>query len=260
SNRNGTAAPSGLAEGEVERLAAAAGAEPEAFRERYVRTVADPRTGELRAALREEVDADGRGRCVFLEGANHCRLYAARPSHCASFPFWPSVLESRAGFERARETCPGLEPADDGVDREPAFAEMERLYAELDRVVERSHSVCLARGLCCRFEEAGHELFATGLEADYAAARHPKAPEPEAEGRCPHHVAGKCSAREGRPLGCRTYFCDPQTEDAMTAVHEEFLGRIRAIERRHGIPRTYGRFPAQLAARGVGRPVEETGG
>ena len=247
-----------LADGEAERLAEAVGAEPAAFRERYVRTVVDPAGGRMREALREAVDADGEGRCVFLEGTNHCRVYDARPSHCASFPHWPSVLETRAGFERARETCPGIEPLDGGGAREAAFAELEALYAELDRVVERSRSVCLARGLCCRFEEAGHDLFATGLEADFAAARRPDAPPPEAPGRCPYHVEGRCTAREARPIGCRTYFCDPGGEEALAAVHEEFLGRLRAIERRHGRPRAYARFPALLAARGVG--AAPTGG
>ena len=54
---------------EEEELGALAGAvelDESAFRERYVRSVPDPRTGALRLSLREEG-----GRCVLLSGANH---------------------------------------------------------------------------------------------------------------------------------------------------------------------------------------------
>ena len=107
-------------------------------------------------------------------------------------------------------------------------------------------------GLCCRFEEADHLLYATALEADFAAHKQPDAPAPEAEGRCPYHVGGVCTAREGRPIGCRTYFCDPTTEVALQEVHEETLARLRAMERSLGYPAAYAPFPALLEARGVG--------
>ena len=107
-------------------------------------------------------------------------------------------------------------------------------------------------GVCCRFEEAGHELFATALEADFAAERHPDAPAPEAEGRCPYHVRGRCTARAGRPLGCRTYFCDRRTESVLAEAHEHFLREVRRIEVEEDYPVAYGRFPALLAARGIG--------
>ena len=240
-----------LADGESTVLARSLGLDEQAFAERYVRRVPDPRSGAERLALRERPVGEGGG-CVLLEGRNHCRVYAQRPEHCRAFPYWPSVLCSRAGFERARALCPGIRPEVDEGTRQRAFAELEALYAEVDAFVERSRSVCIRRGTCCRFEDAGHELFASGLEADHAAARCPDAPAPEAPGRCPYHVGGRCTAREGRPLGCRTYFCDRRTESVLAEAHEHFLGRLREIERRHGYPATYARFPALLAERGVG--------
>ena len=124
-----------------------------------------------------------------------------------------------------------------------AFARVAALYEELERFVDASGSVCLRRGVCCRFEEAGHELFATALEADYAVARHPSAPGAEAPGRCPWHVAGRCHAREGRPIGCRTYFCDARTASVLAEAHEHALARLRAIAREEGWPDVYARFP-----------------
>jgi Fe-S-cluster containining protein len=243
-----------LAPGEDRTLAEALGMALEAFRARFVRLVVDPRTQAPREALREaEHLPPGNGRCALLEGHNHCSVYAARPEHCRRFPYWDSVLEGGAGFERALETSPGIEPLPSAEARRQAFDELAALYAELERKIAASGSVCLARGVCCRFEQAGHELFATALEADYAAEVAPKAPAPEAPGRCAYHVRGRCTNRDGRPLGCRTYFCDPQTEAAMQALHEESLARLRAIAQRHGFAASYTRFPEALAARGVGR-------
>lgn len=249
-----------LEEGETERMAAALGMDHGAFEERHVRTVADPRPGhegEVRRALREVNEGNG-GRCTLLAGTNECTVYDARPRHCATFPYWDSVLDTREGFEAARATCPGIRVEPTEGQRRAAFARLEALYAELEELLAAVRPVCIARGVCCRFEEADHVLYATGLEADYAASRHPEAPAPEAEGRCPYHVKGRCTAREGRPLGCRTYYCDPSMSDALEATHERLLGRIREIERDLDYPRTYAPFPALLEDRGVG--AEESRG
>lgn len=239
-----------LEEHEPARLARRLGLDEQVFLREHVRRVRDPRSGELRLSLRETPA----GRCVLLEGRDHCTVYEDRPGHCARFPYWPSVLEEREGFEAARAVCPGIAPVVSEEVRERAFARLEALYAEFEAYLALVRPVCIGRGVCCRFEEAGHELFATGLEADYAAHRHPDAPEPEAPGRCPYHVAGRCTAREGRPLGCRTYFCDRRTTDVLEAAHEEFLGRLRAIEREEAYPAAYARFPELLRARGIGLP------
>jgi len=237
-----------LASGEAERLAAHLGQSAEAFRQRHVRTVPNPATGALQESLRERPD----GRCPLLEGTNTCSVYTDRPEHCRTFPYWPSVLTDPQGFQRAAEVCPGIRVEPSAAQRAEAFRRLAALYAELEELLAAVRPVCIARGVCCRFEEAGHELFATALEADYAAAQHPSAPPPEAPGRCPYHVQGRCTARAGRPLGCRTYFCDKPFEEALQATHERLLGELRRIEAETGYPRVYARFPALLAARGVG--------
>jgi Fe-S-cluster containining protein len=246
-------------EDEVAALAAATGRSPEDFARTHLREVADPELGRTRLSIRERPgSARGEtGACALLEGRNECSVYDARPRHCRSFPFWPAVLGSREGFEAARATCPGITPLPDPAARERALAELEALLAELDAEVAALSPRCELSGRCCRFEEVDHVLYATGLEADLAAARHPAAPPPEAEGRCPYHVRGLCTAREGRPVGCRTYFCDERTTEPLQDLHERYLARVRAIEREHGIAPTYAPFPELLAERGVGRAVED---
>lgn len=240
---------------EVPALAAAAGMEEEAFGRLHLREVPDPLGGTM-LSLTERDEGAG-GRCSLLEGANHCRVYEARPEHCRTFPYWRGVLEDPEAFERARQVCPGIQVTPSVEQRRAAFAELRELLAEVDAWVAGGKPVCLARGVCCRFEEAGHELWATGLEADYCAERHPEPAEPEAPGRCPYHVEGRCTAREGRPLGCRTYFCHAGYTDALEAGHERFLARVREIEARHGYTSTYGRFPALVAASHEARQREE---
>lgn len=228
-------------------LAEALGVTPEVFWRESTRQVPDPRTGELRRALREGtgIAAD---RCRFLEGTNECSVYEARPAHCRDFPYWPSVLEGGEGFERARQVCPGITPEPSHEEKQAAFAELEALYQALQAELNALSPRCELSGFCCRFEEAGHELFAGALETDFALARHPEPGEPEASGRCPYHQQGRCTAREGRPLACRTYFCDESKEEALFELHERYLKQVRAIEARHGYDRRYARFPELVLA------------
>jgi len=238
-----------LESGEDAAMAAALDMSLEAFRERHVRTLPHPATGELQESLREEGSS---GRCVLLEGENHCSVYADRPRQCSEFPFWSSIEESPAALERARAICPGIELEPEPEAAERAQERLAELYEEVDAFVQEAAPVCIVRGVCCRFEEADHRLYATALEADYAARLHPEAPPPEAPGRCPYHVAGRCTAREGRPLGCRTYFCDARTQSVLEEAHEHFLLEIRRIEAESNYPKTYAPFPSLLAARGIG--------
>ncbi len=52
--------------------------------------------------------------CVFLDrtrvpGKAVCGVYEDRPAQCRTWPFWPSNLASRASWERAKRTCPGID-------------------------------------------------------------------------------------------------------------------------------------------------------
>jgi Fe-S-cluster containining protein len=230
---------------EVAPMARRLGMDRAAFVSAYLRTVPDPRSGELRQALTE----DG-GRCSLLEGTNHCRVYEDRPAHCAGFPYWPSVLEEEAGFERARAVCPGIAVEVEEEQQAAAFAALEAVYAEVEEELARLAPRCELSGRCCRFDEFGHELFATGLEADYAVSRAQELPAADGPGRCHYHQAGRCTNREGRALGCRTFFCDERTTEALEELHARLLERVRAID----YPAAYGRFPALLEARGKIQP------
>ena len=92
-------------------------------------------------------------------------------------------------------------------------------------------------GRCCRFSEAGHELFLTALEyAEMVARGGP--PGGPAEEECPWLEAGRCANREGRALACRTYFCSDEKEAA--EVTERWHREIRRLHECRGIDYVYG--------------------
>jgi uncharacterized protein len=205
---------------EIEPMAAALSMQASAFVERYTREVTDPQSGARRLSLREEGRGEG-GRCALLVGAAECSVYAARPAHCRRFPYWDAVLADSAAFEAARATCPGIAVVVPDELRERAFAELRALYASLP-----SPSV---PSPCCA-ERRPYDLYATGLEADFAATCAPGA---------------DCTFGEGRPLACRV----PQADEQ---VAREALDRLRALERRLGYPAAYGRLIELLRAREAG--------
>jgi Fe-S-cluster containining protein len=69
------------------------------FRRRYLRRT---RQGDL------VLNNGGGGRCVFLAADNACRIYAARPLQCRTYPFWPETVQSRAAWRREAARCEGI--------------------------------------------------------------------------------------------------------------------------------------------------------
>jgi uncharacterized protein len=47
-------------------------------------------------------------RCVFLDADDRCRIYAARPTQCRTYPFWSEILRSRASWRAAARQCEGV--------------------------------------------------------------------------------------------------------------------------------------------------------
>ncbi len=48
------------------------------------------------------------GDCVFLDPqSRRCRVYAARPMQCRTWPFWPSNIETKDSWKRTCDRCPG---------------------------------------------------------------------------------------------------------------------------------------------------------
>jgi len=126
-----------------------------------------------------------------------------------------------------------------------ARAELEAIYARVDEAIRATGAVCILRGDCCDFPRQEHRLWASSVEIAWVREKHPS-PFPPRDELCPFWKEGLCTERERRPLGCRTYFCDPRTRDATEAVYERFHEEIRALADRHGLPYRYEDFVAAL--------------
>ena len=46
--------------------------------------------------------------CIFINAENKCRIYPVRPLQCRSYPYWPSVFESRKELVLHMKKCPGF--------------------------------------------------------------------------------------------------------------------------------------------------------
>ena len=132
---------------------------------------------------------------------------------------------------------------------------IEEIHREIADAIRRIGPLCLASGQCCRFEQHGHRLYATGLEvarcvsicrderlgitvADVEASVE--------EGVCPWQLGRLCTAREGRPTGCRVFFCDPRATELVPVLAEDAHTGIQAIHERFEVPYRYGEWRAML--------------
>lgn len=271
---------------DVERLAKHKGIDAKTFTRLYVRRVG------RRLSLKERSNGD----CVMLEG-ERCSVYAVKPTACSTFPFWDEVLESKETWEATKERCEGIGQGDrftaaeidvirrgvpgplldrqeaakrlespkggpppvDDATWSRALAELESLYTELDGELRRYTFQCRASGDCCDFDAWGHRLYATTLEAEHFFRHSPEKRANENPGHCPAWGKDRlCSAREGRMLGCRTFFCITGTRGDPHEVHERYYRRVKEIHDRHGIPFRYADITAWAAERRPANPVADS--
>jgi hypothetical protein len=131
-------------------------------------------------------------------------------------------------------------PADGAAAVRAARAELRALYAELDADIAALAPRCDLSGRCCHFKDYGHDLFVTTLELAELVGLHGWPPQAEGSGQCPYQRGLACTAREGRPLGCRIFYCDPTYEAAMHAITERYHARVKVIHERFGLTYEYG--------------------
>ncbi len=110
---------------EVAALAAHLGVTPADFEREHVRRLGG------RRSLMERFDGD----CEFFDKATRgCTVYAARPTQCRSYPFWPHHLPSPDDWEAVRKECEGARLAEPLVSAD----EIRARAAETRRARERA--------------------------------------------------------------------------------------------------------------------------
>jgi len=71
---------------------------------------------------------------------------------------------------------------------------------------------------------------------------------------CPFWTDGLCAAREERPIGCRTYFCDPEWQEVGARIHEDYHRRAQRMSEAAGFPYQYGPYVSLLRERASPEP------
>jgi Fe-S-cluster containining protein len=137
--------------------------------------------------------------------------------------------------------------------RDEAIAlELEAVYQVVADQVEARRPLCVASGRCCHFEQHGHRLYVTGLEAAYTLTRLGRGVTAaeigaaRARGDCPLLVDELCTAHTIKPLGCRVYYCDPTAQEWQKELSERALEMIRRLHERRGIEYRYGEWRGML--------------
>lgn len=133
---------------------------------------------------------------------------------------------------------------------------LEAIYELIADQVKARGPVCDASGRCCHFEAYGHRLYVTGLEAACFVRRLPKATpglsldavaDALRRGGCPFQIGLLCGVHGARPMGCRTYYCDPTAAGWQEALNERCHGMIRDLHARFGVAYRYMEWRTMLA-------------
>ena len=131
-----------------------------------------------------------------------------------------------------------------------AKAELRALYDKLDAEVAALGPICKLSGRCCRFEEYGHTLFVSSSEVQFLLEVAPEPSRALDQGKtCPwQNTSGHCTAREGRPIGCRVYYCDPTYERSAHELSERYIAQLKELTNRHGLAWNYAPLHRHLSS------------
>lgn len=175
----------------------------------------------------------------------------ARPAEAPVYTGWRDGvrLERPEPLDAPSEASADAAPTAPASDLEGALTALTQLYEEVAAELPRYQFTCAASGNCCDFDAFGHRLYVTTLEAEHFF-RHLGPPTNAEPGHCPAWGADRlCKAREGRMLGCRTFFCGPYAVEGPEALHERFQARLLRLHEQYGIPYRYQDITAWRAER-----------
>jgi Fe-S-cluster containining protein len=83
---------------DIAALAAETGLSEAEFESRYVREI----------GVRKSLNEYDNGDCAFFDGKTRkCKVYAARPRQCRTWPFWDSNVRTPEAWEATCQVCPG---------------------------------------------------------------------------------------------------------------------------------------------------------
>ena len=197
---------------------------PDEFKKNYVR-----RVGHRYSLVEKKPSND----CVFLTRKGKkisCDIYPVRPIQCRTWPFWPENLRDSDNWNFAAQGCAGInkgklysiesieaikkgqmetnDHADNSfeaglqwistnIENQVCFDAIAEVYRQLEQSLSTSGGVCVQSGNCCRFQDHGHRLYVSTLEAFYFL-KGEQVHKPDSESStldkntCPYQVDNRC--------------------------------------------------------------------
>lgn len=172
-------------------------------------------------------------------------------------------------------------------------AAIRSIHDLMTRETAAARPRCDVSGRCCRFEQWGHRLYVTGLEAAWflhqAAIKTRGGADPGAgsddvseraetpalpdrasgatslsvpvidaalsRGDCPFLSRGRCTVHAIRPMGCRAYFCDPAAQRWQQDLFERAHRTIADLHTVRSIPYEFAEWRSLLRRLTLAAPV-----
>ncbi len=116
---------------------------------------------------------------------------------------------------------------------------LREIYKDLDEELSVVAPPCRACGECCHFDRYDHTLYVSRLEVDHLINNAGLPETASKRGACPYQVDNKCTVREYRPLGCRTFYCQEDWKNTSHDVYEKYLRRIKGLCAANGLKWSY---------------------
>jgi len=145
-------------------------------------------------------------------------------------PLHDTFISGKTGLKKAVDFC---------RQNKEFLQQLKKIYAEVDKFISESNPKCLGGGVCCKFDLMGHRLYLSVGELAVLTEKQPANKERYLEKRCPYQLGPRCIARENRPLGCRTFFCDKISENLFQTTYERFHREIQQLTQTHCLPYAY---------------------
>jgi Fe-S-cluster containining protein len=120
------------------------------------------------------------------------------------------------------------------------FLELSEIYQKIDSDLSKLEQPCTGCGMCCDFKQAEHRLYISSLEFIYLI-EHNKLNDFKNNDICPYRINGKCSVREHRMIGCRTYFRlhTEKDREKSEGIYEKYLKELKLLYQKYDIPWEY---------------------
>lgn len=123
--------------------------------------------------------------------------------------------------------------------KEWLYQQLNSIYKKLDQNLSSIPQPCTGCGECCNFSKAEHRLYGSSLELAMLLDKAEK--KSKDLDQCPYQIEGKCSIRDLRLIGCRTYYRlhNKVHQEQAEIFYEEALKAVKELLSEEGLAWEY---------------------